>query len=94
MQEMVLQTGQVWADNDPRAEGRTLRIEAFDYTDSGEMIALCTVLTMPYTVRKQIEAGQFRKDNRGSIVRIRIRRFQPRSAGGYVLVEEEAHARA
>lgn len=89
-----LQPGQVWADNDPRSEGRTLRV---DRIESGK--AVCTVLTMSdeatENLRAQqrlIESGQgtrgypLLRSTVGKTVRISQTRFKPTSTG-YRLVE-------
>lgn len=58
--------GQTWADNDPRSEGRTLRVDA---VDDGR--AVCTVLTdvggTPAPPRKPslIRLGRFRATSTG-----------------------------
>ena len=89
-QDFELETGQVFADTDPRAEGRTLRIESFTAAqDNEELIALCTVLTMPHHIQQEIDAGVSRKDTRGSIVKIRVRRFMTHKVGGYRLLGKQ-----
>lgn len=68
--------GQVWADNDPRESGRTLRVDTTDTTH-----AVCTVLTD----RTQQRPGQ---PSAGKTTRIALRRFRPTSTG-YRLTQPE-----
>lgn len=72
--------GQTWADNDPRAKGRTLRVESIVPTDEGGY-AVCKVLTVPLASR----AGRRRRLN--GQVRIALRRFKP-NRNGYRLISE------
>lgn len=65
--------GQVWADNDPREEGRTLRVERIE-----DDKAICTVLS-------NRSVGSYTASV-GRITRISLRRFRPTSTG-YRLVE-------
>jgi hypothetical protein len=67
MSERV-EVGQVWADNDWRSAGRTLRVDAVDETH-----ATCTILT------NQNSHGY--RDMRGRTTRIALRRFKPNSTG-------------
>ncbi|WP_123661636.1 hypothetical protein [Actinocorallia herbida] len=57
----------MWADNDPRSVGRTLRIERVE----GER-AVCSILT---------NADGSPSDRRGTTTRIGLRRFVPTSTG-------------
>lgn len=81
--------GQVWADNDPRSAGRTLRVDAIE---DGK--AVCTVLTMSDEAAEDLRAqGQLIKSGRGvggypllrstvgKTVRISLKRFKPTSTG-------------
>lgn len=68
--------GQVWADNDPRSAGRTVRIESIDISGD-EPVAICTVLSLA----RNVCTGM------GSIKKIKVRRFRPVSSG-YVLVTD------
>ena len=84
--------GQVWADNDPRATGRTLRvIRIEDHIHTAGSLtgkvsyAVCTVLTPP---------ANYPKGRVGQQVTIRVSRMRPTSTG-YRLVQvmpEEAPA--
>lgn len=64
---MTVQPGQVWADNDPRVPGRTLRVDAVE----GEH-AICTVLT-----NEPAYEGHMPKKT----TRIKLSRFKPTSTG-------------
>jgi hypothetical protein len=66
---------QVWADNDARSAGRTLRVDAID----GQQ-AVCTVLTTA--------AGAIGTPGRS--VRIAVRRFRPTSTGYRLLTDSPA----
>ena len=68
-------TGQVWADNDQRSAGRTLRVDAVD----GDR-AVCTVLT--------VATDSTAKPGRQ--VRIALTRFRPTSTGYRLLADVEA----
>jgi hypothetical protein len=81
--------GQVWADNDKRAEGRTLRVDAvFGAT------ALCTVLTNSNNVQRTLDTGTARlygnSDRRGKRVQVAVRRMRPTSSGYRLVSEPEA----
>lgn len=75
----TVRPGQVWADADPRAEGRTLRV-----VQVSEVRVLCEVVT-PYTEGRLPEA----RDTRGRRTRIALDRFRP-GARGYRLVQDVA----
>jgi hypothetical protein len=64
--------GQVWADNDPRSAGRTIRIDAIERSDTpyAEDCAVVTTLTPARNVGRV-----------GHQTRIAIRRFRPTSTG-------------
>lgn len=75
--------GQVWADNDPRNEGRTLRVD-----EVGGEVVLCTVLTLSHLVQELVDKGSpWAKDVRGKQRTISLRRFKPTSTG-YRLLED------
>lgn len=77
--------GQVWADNDPRVAGRTLRVDVIE----GEH-ALCTVLTNAGGQQRLLEnppSWWRARDNRGKQTRISLRRFRPTSTG-YRLIKD------
>lgn len=70
-EDVQVQVGQVWSDNDPRSKGRTLRVAAV----AGNR-ALCIVLTdAEHTVRSQV----------GHTTRIGLHRFKA-TASGYRLL--------
>ena len=70
--------GQVWADNDPRCEGRTVRVERITVLRDTH-VAICTVLT------KATRATMDRTVGRQTV--IAVRRFRPNSTG-YRLITE------
>jgi hypothetical protein len=73
--------GQVWADQDPRSAGRTLRVDRIEGTK-----AVCTVLTNIGNTQWRIEHGnRAARDMRGKTTRIALARFKPAS-NGYRLV--------
>lgn len=71
--------GQVWADNDPRAEGRTLRV-----VEVTEVRALCEVIS-----QSQAPGFVHATDTRGRLTRIALARFRA-TARGYRLVQDVA----
>lgn len=76
-----VEPGQVYADNDYRVEGRTLRI---DRVEDG--IAYCTVLTNYRHVDEMISNGHSTEmDKVGTTTQIRTRRFTA-DARGYRLL--------
>lgn len=66
-ERVEVRPGQIWADNDPRSEGRTIRIEFV-----GSESAACRILANPTAAHA---------DRRGKITRIRLDRFRPTSNG-------------
>jgi hypothetical protein len=83
--------GQIWADNDPRSAGRTLRVGYIE--DSGKVV--CTVLTNSADAQTAIDGGPnilgyAPKDARGKRTRIGIARFKPTSTG-YRLVQDQQY---
>lgn len=80
---ITVKPGQIWADNDERCMGRTLRV---DRIEDGK--AVCTVLTNSNPVQAELDRGERRtQDTRGRVTRISVTRFRPVSTG-YRLVEE------
>jgi hypothetical protein len=88
-----IRCGQVWADNDPRCEGRTIRVDSIDGAK-----AVCTVLTNSDATQRHLDAydrpgrsrypsGPILKDTRGKVRRISLSRFRPTSTG-YRLVAD------
>jgi hypothetical protein len=55
----------IWADNDPRSAGRTLRVERIE---GGK--AVCTVLTNITPSKADIQRGVLVSDRRGETTRI------------------------
>jgi hypothetical protein len=78
-----IKPGQIWADNDERSAGRTLRVDRID----GER-AVCTVLTNITVTQVELERGiKGVRDSRGHTTRISLKRFKP-TATGYRLVSD------
>ena len=85
-----VRVGQVWADNDPRSRGRTIKVHAIEGTK-----AVCSVLTNDHEVQTYVDGRKARpawarnafQDQRGKIVRISLSRFKPTSSG-YKLVQD------
>lgn len=85
--EVTVRVGQIWADNDPRNAGRTLRVDA---VAAGK--ALCTTLTNADDQQRGLDGvGRLPKswytDRRGKQTKISLKRFKP-NATGYRLVED------
>lgn len=87
MDTPAVKVGQIWADNDPRSEGRTLRVDQFEngwrYDRRSRQtvpvrVACCTVLT---------PANEYPDAPTGHCVKIRVDRMQPTSTG-YRLVSD------
>jgi hypothetical protein len=77
--------GQVYADNDQRQAGRTLRVDGIEADR-----AICTILTNSDETQEQIERIRdwYRpQDMRGKTVRIKLARFVSNSTG-YRLVQD------
>jgi len=68
-----VKVGQVWADNDPRSDGRTVKVIAVNQTK-----AVCEVLT---------DGANTRRSQVGRITRIGLHRFKD-TASGYKLVKK------
>lgn len=80
MSEIIeVRPGQVWADNDPRSAGRTLRVDAIDGNK-----AVCTILTNTDSTLVYWQ----QRDMRGRQTRISLARFKP-TRTGYRLVKDE-----
>jgi hypothetical protein len=86
------QRGQIWADNDPRSAGRTLRV---DRIENGK--AVCTILTNSDKAQRDIDAKRGKpsyyqdfKDMRGKTTKISLARFKPVSTG-YRLIRDEQY---
>jgi hypothetical protein len=79
-----VRVGQVWADNDKRSQGRTLRVDHIGCEDSDGYevppYAACTVLTNKPGCRT------------GHQVAIRLARFKPTSTGYRLVSEPEGEA--
>lgn len=81
---------QIWADNDPRSTGRTLRVEHITVTGK----AFCTILTNSDETQREVDHGTQRatgyrpKDMRGRTTFIKLSRFKPTSTG-YRLIGQE-----
>lgn len=71
--EIDVQVGQVWADNDPRVAGRTIKVEAIDGNK-----AVCRVLATPF---------DYPQGRTGHTTKIALRRFKPTTTG-YRLIRE------
>lgn len=85
--EVPVRVGQIWADNDPRSAGRTLRVDAIV---DGK--ALCTTLTNADDQQRSLDGAGPRpkswyRDRRGKQTKISLSRFKP-NATGYRLVED------
>lgn len=71
-EQIEVAPGQVWADNDPRSRGRTLKVISV-----GKQSVRCEVLTVAPHVRRGV----------GTVTMIARHRFRPTS-NGYRLVEQ------
>lgn len=84
-----VRAGQVWADNDSRVTGRTIRVDEVDATH-----ATCTILTNDATTQGNLDnpsqASYQPKDRRGATTRIAIKRFRPTSTGYRLLTDVPA----
>lgn len=77
-----VEPGQVWADNDWRNAGRTIRIDQIDATH-----ATCTVLTNRTQAQEELDNSTgWSIDARGRTTRVLLRRFRPTTTG-YRLVQ-------
>lgn len=73
MSTVEVKPGQVWADNDPRTPGRTIRVEKVE----GDR-ATCTVLT---------PATNSHLDSTGRTTTVALSRFRP-TRTGYKLISD------
>jgi hypothetical protein len=89
-EKIEVKPGQVWADNDWRAKGRTLRVDDVKKAQNSERLyALCTVLTNSDTAQADLDerGSVWHTDTRGKKVQIRVDRMRPTSTG-YRLLED------
>ena len=89
--EVVVRPGQVWADNDVRSKGRTVRV-----VEVGSLTAICEILTNSDAHQEYVDgvrsmAGYRPVDMRGRRTQIALRRFKPTSTG-FRLLEEASDA--
>lgn len=99
MNPIEVMAHQVWADNDPRSAGRTLRVDEVRYSSRiGGMVAACTILTnadeTQETLDKRVTDPTYHSwsrtsDRRGTQTVISVKRFKPNSTG-YRLVADVA----
>jgi hypothetical protein len=89
----TVRPGQIWADNDPRATGRTLRVDEIwpgEWTD--RLIAVCTVLTNTDSTQRLVDdpvSSVCRpRDMRGRQTQIAVVRFARPTSTGYRLVQD------
>jgi hypothetical protein len=85
--------GQIWADNDPRAAGRTLRVESVYYSHSKDKhVALCTILTNRDDTQTHIDhpwvSWYKPRDMRGQQTEIAVVRFRRPTSTGYRLIQD------
>jgi hypothetical protein len=85
--------GQVWADNDPRAAGRTLRVDEIRYDPgTGRHVAVCTVLTNRADTQTHIDHPWVPwykpRDMRGQQTEIAVIRFARPTSTGYRLIQD------
>ena len=79
MSDIEVRPGQVWADNDPRSEGRTLRVDSIEGSK-----AVCTVLTNSDNTDL---SSPWQRDMRGKQTRVSLVRFRPTSTGYRLLTD-------
>jgi ABC-type phosphate transport system auxiliary subunit len=81
--DTTVEPGQIWADNDKRSEGRTVRVERIE-----DGSAVCTILTNRDAAQRDLDRGSvWVNDMRGRTTRISLSRFKPTNTG-YRLVQE------
>lgn len=81
--DTAVKPGQIWADNDPRSDGRTVRVERIERDK-----AVCTILTNRDAAQRDLDRGSvWVNDMRGRTTRIALSRFKPTNTG-YRLVQE------
>lgn len=89
MTEITVRPGQIWADNDPRSAGRTVRVER---VEDGK--AVCKILTNRDATQYLVDRGTaWVTDMRGRTTRISVRRFKPTNTGYRLIREAEQEAR-
>jgi hypothetical protein len=85
--------GQIWADNDSRSVGRTLRSDRI--VDSK---AVCTILANADDLQRALDAcmpgeparvGEYPDDRRGKTTRISLARFRPTNTGYRLLRDQQ-----
>lgn len=88
-EQPTVRPGQIWADNDKRNEGRTLRVETITHVDGKPHTVRCTILTNTNEVQASLDAvGQrIYSDARGKQTHIRLDRMRPTSTG-YRLIQD------
>ena len=87
---ITVRPGQVWADNDPRAAGRTLRVEQVN-----DGVATCTILTNSTNAQAALDGEDsaltwMPKDTRGRIAEITAARMRP-TRTGYRLIRDRQY---
>jgi hypothetical protein len=88
----TVRPGQVWADNDPRAAGRTFRVDEIRHSPSmGRPVTVCTIMTNRDDTQAEIDhptTPWYRpSDRRGAQTVIAVDRFRPTSTG-YRLIQD------
>jgi hypothetical protein len=85
----AIRTGQIWADNDKRNKGRTLRVDHVTTTLDGEPFKVfCTILTNSDEVQASLDAHPNSYiDRRGKQTAIDVSRMRPTSTG-YRLIQD------
>jgi hypothetical protein len=77
--------GQIWADNDYRAAGRTLRVDEVVGLPAGDQVAVCMILTNPTKTQDRLDRAGGRdawvRDMRGKTTRIKVRRMRLTNTG-------------
>jgi hypothetical protein len=80
--------GQVWADADIRAAGRTLRIDEVD-----GKIVVATILANSSDIQANLDAGEiYPLDRRGKTTVISLARFAQSNSRGYRLISQPEDA--
>lgn len=83
---LAVKEGQVWADNDPRAKGRTMEVKRIEPPN-----AICVILTNRDGWDK--EKNYTPKSMVGREIKIKLRRFRPIQSG-YKLIKDVSEAQA
>ncbi|GAB7044941.1 hypothetical protein [Catenuloplanes indicus] len=71
---------QLWADNDPRSAGRTLRVVSVD-GDYAECVVETNATDIQHEIDNPTRTYSRPTDRRGKTVRIKTSRMQPTSTG-------------